>query len=153
MSKTQKVLFICMGNICRSAMAEGILREKIRQRNLPLSVDSAGTHRYHNDEQYDSRARATLKEHGIDVNDCRSRLVTESDFKQFDVIFAADHDNIRNLAAKFGKLANNVQLMTAYSTAHHNQPVPDPYYGGEEGFPKVYDMLDSAIEEWLAQLP
>lgn len=148
----KKVLFICMGNICRSSMAEGILREKIRQRHLPLSVDSAGTHDYHHGNRYDARARATLREHHIDVEDLRSRPVCAEDFQQFDTLFAADRSNIEHLAAKYGDNANRVELMTAYSPENPNEDVPDPYYGGEEGFHQVYVMLDAAIEGWLATL-
>lgn len=145
----KKVLFICMGNICRSAMAEGILREKIRQRQLPIMVDSAGTHSYHNGQQYDRRARAELAKHGIDVDDLRSRRVCADDFAQFDYLFAADTANLGNLSGEFGLIADSVKLMTAFSTAYQQQDVPDPYYGGDAGFTHVYEMLDESIEAWL----
>lgn len=143
------ILFICMGNICRSAMAEGILRDKIQRHNLPLVVDSAGTHGYHNGEQYDHRARAELKKHGINVDDLHSRRVTAADFERFDVLFAADDMNLRDLHAEFGAAADKVQLMTAYSERYAGQGVPDPYYGGDEGFTHVYEMLNESIDRWL----
>lgn len=145
----KKVLFICMGNICRSAMAEGILRHKIAEQSLDLFVDSAGTHHYHNGEQYDRRARAELIKHGIDVADLRSRRVTAEDFTTFDWIFAADTANLRDLKAEFGDLTDKVQLMTAYSTDYYQQSVPDPYYGGDSGFTHVYELLDESISAWL----
>lgn len=145
----KKVLFICMGNICRSAMAEGILREKIRQKNLPVSVDSAGTHSYHQGNPYDSRARAELAKHNINVGDLRSRRVQQQDFDDFDVIFAADQANLRDLSADFGTQADKVMLMTAFSKDYHQQNVPDPYYGNHQGFTHVYQMLDESIDAWL----
>lgn len=145
----QQVLFVCMGNICRSAMAEGILREKIRQQQLPLRVDSAGTHAYHNGDLYDPRARQELAKHHITVDDLRSRRIHRADFTQFDVIFAADRANIADLKAEFGTLADKVKLMTTYSDKTPNSDVPDPYYGGVEGFANVYGMLDESICAWL----
>lgn len=141
-----------MGNICRSAMAEGILRDKIRRYQLPLVVDSAGTHSYHNGQKYDHRARAELDKYGIYVDDLHSRLVIADDFEQFDVLFAADDANLRDLQAEFGDAANKVQLMTAYSNDYQGQNIPDPYYGGDAGFAQVYRMLDESIESWLKQL-
>lgn len=145
----QKVLFVCMGNICRSAMAEGILLNKVRQHNLQLEVDSAGTHGFHNGKKYDERARAELKCHDIDIEAHRSRQVEKDDLINFDVIFVADRSNLRNLRSKYGKLANKVKLMTAFSKKYRNEEIPDPYYGGEEGFRHVYRMLNESINAWL----
>lgn len=147
----KKILFICMGNICRSAMAEGILRDKIRARDLPLVVDSAGTHSYHNGELYDDRARSELKKHGINVDDLHSRRVHERDFDEFDVLFAADLGNLKTLREEFGDKADKVQLMTAYSNRYRGEAVPDPYYGGDAGFAHVYTMLSESIDAWLAR--
>ncbi len=145
----KKVLFICTGNICRSAMAEGILRDKIAKYGLPLSVDSAGTHSYHNGEPYDSRACDELRKHHIEVEDLRSRRIRESDFDEFDVLLAADYSNLRDLRDEFGKCADKVKLMTHYCLPHQDEAVPDPYYGGKEGFAAVYRLLEESIDAWL----
>lgn len=147
----KKVLFICMGNICRSSMAEGILRDRIEKQGLALLVDSAGTHGYHQGKPYDQRAREELAKQDINVDDLRSRQVSAADFDTFDVIFAADQSNITDLAAGFGEKANKVKLMTAYSEQYFGLDVPDPYYGDSEGFAKVYEMLAESIDTWLKQ--
>lgn len=148
----KKVLFVCMGNICRSAMAEGLLRHKIEQRGLDIAVDSAGTHGYHVGSTYDSRARAELAKHGIYVDDLRSRQIQVTDFEDFDVIFAADGNNLSDLSQQFGEAVNHVERMTAYSQRFCGQDVPDPYYGGDEGFAQVYEMLEESIDSWLETL-
>ncbi len=130
-------------------MAEGILRDKIEKYGLPLQVDSAGTHAYHNGEPYDSRALEELRKHHINADDLRSRRIRESDFDDFDVLFAADCANLRNLKEEFGERAEKVVLMTNYSQVHRDEEVPDPYYGGKEGFASVYKMLDESIDAWL----
>lgn len=143
------ILFVCMGNICRSAMAEGILLKKIETYRLPLSVDSAGTHGYHAGGEYDPRSKHELSRHGIVVNHLRSRRIVDSDFAQFDKIFAADTQNIKDLKNEFGHLAKKVELMSSYAKRHHNQNVPDPYYGDEKDFAAVYALLDEIIDDWL----
>lgn len=148
----KKVLFICMGNICRSSMAEGILRDKVRMQGLSIDVDSAGTHHYHVGEQYDQRARQELAKHQIDVDDLRSRRVCDADFDEFDVIFVADENNKADLLREFGDKANKVEMMTSYSAKYYGQPVPDPYYGGDSGFAAVYAMLDESLEKWLQKI-
>lgn len=148
----KKVLFVCMGNICRSAMAEGLLRDKVEQRGLAVTVDSAGTHGYHVGNAYDLRARAELAKHNISVEDLRSRQIQAADFEAFDVVFVADDDNLADLSRQFGNVGKHVVKMTAYSERYFNLNVPDPYYGGDEGFAEVYKMLDESIDAWLKTL-
>lgn len=147
---SQKVLFICTGNICRSPMAEGILRDRIQRDNLAMRVDSAGTHGYHVGELYDSRARQTLKNHGIDVADLRSRHLIEADFEQFDTLFIADNINYQVIAERWGQEnADKTLLMTAFSNKYQGQAVADPYYGDADDFENVYNMLVDSIDGFL----
>lgn len=150
MTSFYKVLFVCTGNICRSAMAEGILRDKIKTTQLPISVDSAGTHDYHKGERYDHRARETLKQHGININDLRSRPLTEADFSHFDFILIADQSNYQAIITKFGKQnAKKTLLMTEFSKHYQGQAVKDPYYGNDEGFENVYNVLVDSINGFI----
>lgn len=150
MTAAHKVLFVCTGNICRSAMADGILRQLIADKQLPISVDSAGTHGYHVGERYDPRTLQTLKAHGIDASDLRSRQLTEADFSRFDSIFIADDANYQAIVERFGKAnAEKTTPMTAFSTNYQGQAVPDPYYGNDEGFENVYNMLVDSINGFL----
>ncbi|GGW42985.1 low molecular weight protein-tyrosine-phosphatase [Arenibacter certesii] len=141
-----KVLMVCLGNICRSPLAEGILKEKVDLDNI--YVDSAGTANYHIGKQPDPRSIAVAKKHGIDISGQRCRQFTKEDFKHFDYIYAMDKDNYNNIMA----LANNsIEQQKVKLILHHMPPseqeVPDPYYGGDDGFESVFQLLDSACEK------
>jgi protein-tyrosine phosphatase len=142
-----KVLFVCMGNICRSPTAEGVFRHVIQQQGTAdrFIVDSAGTHAYHVGEQPDRRAQQTARARGIDLAFIRARKVTRSDFAQFDYILAMDSDNYQNLLAICpAEYEDKVQLFLDYATNSHEQDVPDPYYGGQQGFEHVFDLVEDA---------
>ncbi len=149
-----KVLFVCLGNICRSAMAQGVLESKAKQHNLNIYVDSAGTSSYHIGEAPDKRMQKKAIEYDIDISNQRARQITANDFDQFDYIFAMDNSNYRNIIA----LANSkedkqkVSLFLNYTHPEQEKAVPDPYYGGEEGFEKVYQLLNDACDVFLKTL-
>jgi protein-tyrosine phosphatase len=142
-----KVLFVCMGNICRSPTAEGVFRHVIQQQGTAdrFMVDSAGTHAYHVGEQPDRRAQQTARARGIDLAFIRARKVTRNDFAEFDYILAMDSDNYHNLLAICpAEYEDKVQLFLDYATKSHEQDVPDPYYGGQQGFEHVFDLVEDA---------
>lgn len=137
---------VCLGNICRSPLAEGILKSKVDL--TTISVDSAGTSGYHDGALPDKRSIAIAEEMGIDITDQRSRKFTVRDFDTFDLIYAMDSSNYNNIL----ELARNaddvlkVKMILNEAYPDQNLSVPDPYYGGEEGFSNVYKMLDEACE-------
>ncbi|MEO0602484.1 MAG: low molecular weight protein-tyrosine-phosphatase [Myxococcota bacterium] len=143
-----RVLFVCLGNICRSPLAHALLEHKLQQRGLTdaFEVDSAGTGAYHIGERPDPRTRLVLAKHGV-RSVGTARQVTAEDFEHFDVLLAMDTDNLRELRklAPPG-LADRAQLALAPTTGGE---VPDPYYGGDDGFETVYGMLDEALDAWL----
>ena len=150
--KIVSVVFVCMGNICRSPTAEGVFRHVVKERNLQdvIKIDSAGTHAYHIGESPDSRSQATAKSRGVDLSAQRARKAESTDFVRFDYVIAMDRSNYENLKV----LASPVQqerlhLFMDFTTAWDNAEVPDPYYGGGDGFTNVFDMVKSASEGLL----
>ena len=139
-----RVLMVCLGNICRSPLAEGILKSKV-DRNT-VFVDSAGTGAWHSGELPDKRSIAVAKKYGIDLTDQRARLFLVEDFDKFDHIYVMDQSNYKNVCrlAPNDEAINKVQLILNESYPDENIEVPDPYYGGDQGFENVYKMLDEA---------
>ena len=155
MNNRVSVLFVCMGNICRSPTAEGVFRHVVKQRNLQdrIIIDSAGTHAYHVGESPDSRAQATARTRGIDLSGQRARKVEVSDFDRFDYVIAMDRSNLEDLKhlRKEGQKAQ-LHLFMDFAKDWDNHEVPDPYYGGSNGFEQVFDMVQSASEGLLAHI-
>lgn len=151
----EKVLFICMGNICRSPAAEEIFRQVVKKRGLEdkFYIDSAGTHGYHEGELPDARMRDHAYRRGYKLTS-RSRPVESEDFWEFDHIIYMDDDNRRSLERKAPDVESTRKLrrMTDFTTRHDIDHVPDPYYGGAKGFEMVLDILEDACEGLLDQL-
>lgn len=151
MAKT-KVLMVCLGNICRSPLAEGILKHKV---NTDLvEVDSAGTSAEHAGELPDPRSIEVAKQNGLDITDQRSRQFKKSDFSNFDFIYVMDQQNYDNVIAlsSSNEAAKKVSLILNSLTPNSDAEVPDPYYGGKNGFRNVYKMLDEACEQIAKEL-
>ena len=141
-----KILMVCLGNICRSPLAEGILKAKTN--HLDVVVDSAGTAAYHVGEQPDIRSIEIANKYGIDLTSQRARQFSINDFDEFDKIYAMDSSNYANIIslARDERDRNKVDVILNESNPKSFQSVPDPYYGGENGFQNVYDMLDQACD-------
>lgn len=141
-----KILMVCLGNICRSPLAEGILQSK-----LPADkfiVDSGGTGDWHAGQQPDKRSILTAKNRGLDISCQKARQIRQSDFTEFDHIYVMDSSNLRDVTRLVpdNALKAKVKLMMDEIFPGQSVDVPDPYYGGPEGFDKVYDMLNEACE-------
>ena len=148
-----RVLFVCMGNICRSPTAEAVFREVARRAGEAVEVDSAGTHAYHVGEPPDSRAIVAARRRGIEMEHLRARLVSREDFLRFDRLLAMDEQNLEHLRrlAPAGHRAE-LRLFLEYAPALGRKDVPDPYYGGETGFEQVLDLVEEASRGLLAVL-
>lgn len=144
-----KVLFVCMGNICRSPTAEGVFIHLLKQKDRlqHFEIDSAGTHAYHVGEPPDARAQQTAQQRGIDLSFIRARKFSPSDFADFDYILAMDNDNLQILQQACPKEhQHKVQLFLDYAQGRPERDVPDPYYGGPQGFEHVFDLVADAAE-------
>ena len=144
-----KILMVCLGNICRSPMAHGLLQQKVLQRKLDWEVDSAGTSSYHKGELPDKRAIACMKRHGIDITYQHSRPVTLADLQYYDRIFVMDRSNLHDVFEMAGTEdeLEKISLIMGLVDERSAGDVPDPYYGpGEKGFELVYEMLDRATD-------
>jgi len=151
-SKTS-VLFVCMGNICRSPTAEGVFRHRAEAAGLDLHIDSAGTHAYHIGEAPDARSSRHALQRGYDLSPQRARKVTAADFERFDHVLAMDHENLEILQrACPPQYQHKVGLFMRYATRSESEIVPDPYYGGAKGFDLVLDYIEDASDGLIAIL-
>jgi len=155
MSLKTSVLFVCMGNICRSPAAEAVFRSKVAAAGLDdqFRIDSAGTIGYHAGEPADRRMRSAGANRGYNL-DSISRQVRRADFEDFDHIIAMDYDNLSNLErmASSGPGRAKIRLMCDFATRFSDREVPDPYYGGNQGFEHVMDLLEDACDGLLKEL-
>lgn len=145
-----KILFVCLGNICRSPTAEAVMRKLVEARDLSIEIDSAGTAAYHIGKSPDARSQQVALKRGINMSGQRARKVAENDFYEFDFILAMDKANYRDLLAIKPSNANaDVLLFLNQFGSMGYEEVPDPYYGGEQGFELVLDLLEDACEQFL----
>jgi protein-tyrosine phosphatase len=150
-----KVLFVCMGNICRSPTAEGVFRHRVEAAGMNdhFEIDSAGTHAYHVGEPPDQRAQAAALQRGFDLSSQRARRVRVSDFAEFDYVLAMDQPNLDDLLAICpGDYQDRVQLFLNFAEQSPTREVPDPYYGGGNGFETVLDLVEAASEGLLVHI-
>lgn len=150
-----RVLFVCMGNICRSPTAEGVFRRLLSERNIDfvLEVDSAGTHDYHVGAPPDARALEAARRRGVDLSALRARQIADEDFARFDLILAMDEQNLEALRERASpQYRSRVRLIMEFAPTAPRRFVPDPYYGGPLGFEEVLDLLEQASEGLLQEL-
>ncbi len=150
-----KVLFVCMGNICRSPTAHGVFQSLVAEQGLEesIQVDSAGTHSYHIDSSPDLRSQATAQSRGIDLAGLRARRFVTTDFAEFDYLLAMDHVNLADMLAlkPDGKTRARAKLILEFSDKFEQPEVPDPYFG-YDGFDLVFDMIDDAAHGLLKDI-
>lgn len=155
MNMPTRVLFVCMGNICRSPTAEGVFKHLVAQHGLAerIESDSAGTHDYHLGAPPDARAQAAAMRRGYDLSALRARQVTAEDFADFDYVLAMDETNrkaLRQLCPAHNR--DRVRLLLEFATEAGRREVPDPYYGGDQGFEEVLDMVQDAAQGLLRHI-
>jgi protein-tyrosine phosphatase len=150
-----RILFCCMGNICRSPSALGVFRRVLESRapDLSIEIDSAGTHDYHIGSPPDRRAIEAARRRGIDLTALRARQVSAEDFTRFDLILAMDEENLEELQRRAPAVyRERVRLLMEFAPAATTRRIPDPYYGGPQGFEAVLDLLEEASQGLLDEL-
>lgn len=151
-----RVLFVCLGNICRSPTAEAVMRAQLQQAGLEqgIAVDSAGTSSWHIGEPPDRRAMQAAQARGYDLTPLRGRQIEPADLMQFDLILAMDEANLRDLQdlATTEAQRQRLWLLGDLSSAYQGQDVPDPYFGGAAGFARVLDMIESCVAALITRL-
>jgi protein-tyrosine phosphatase len=150
-----RILFVCMGNICRSPSAEGVFRRVLAERapQIEIEIDSAGTHDYHVGSPPDRRAIEAARRRGIDLSSLRARQISEADFERFDLILVMDDENLSELR-KFASPSyhDRIRLLMEFAPDALSRDVPDPYYGGASGFEEVLDLLEEASEGLIEEI-
>ncbi|KZK84823.1 Low molecular weight protein-tyrosine-phosphatase YfkJ [Pseudovibrio sp. W64] len=147
----RRVLFVCLGNICRSPLAEGVFRHHVKQAGLEeqIYVDSAGTANWHSGKKPDIRSIQTAQKHGVDISKQEARQLVDEDFEKFHYIIAMDASNLANIQSKAPYLHTaNVRLLLQ----DEQKDVPDPYYGANEGFDEVYDLVSNGTYNLLQEI-
>ncbi|MDT3708393.1 MAG: low molecular weight protein-tyrosine-phosphatase [Thiobacillus sp.] len=150
-----RVLFVCMGNICRSPMAEGMFRKAVREAGLGshVEIDSAGTHAYHVGSPPDPRAQQAIRLRGEDISDLRGRHVANEDFERFDYILVMDGDNYDRLIERApAHHRGKIRRLLSFSRRYPNLDVVDPYYGGAGGFEENLDMIEDAVQGLIREI-
>ena len=149
----KSILFVCMGNICRSPTGEGVLLAMLAERGLEskLMVDSAGTIGYHAGNRADQRMRATAEKRGYDLQS-RARQITRTDLETFDLVIAMDRDNLQDIRSLHASPAAAIKLLSDFLDDSWPQDVPDPYYGGARGFEYVLEMIEAACPSIIEEL-
>ena len=150
--KKVKVLFVCMGNICRSPTAHGVFRKLVESEGLAdaIVIDSAGTHAYHVGNSPDQRAQQTALYRNLDLSDLRARQTASDDFERFDYVLAMDEDNYAILESSCpAGMEHKLRLFMSFAPELEIREVPDPYYGGNSGFEQVFDMIEAASQGLL----
>ncbi|MFW5815276.1 MAG: low molecular weight protein-tyrosine-phosphatase [Wenzhouxiangella sp.] len=149
----KSILFVCLGNICRSPTAKAVFDHKLTAAEIELVTDSAGTGDWHIGHPPDPRSQAFARRWGVDMSDQRARQVCLRDFSTFDRIYAMDRSNLAELRRMTPKNAGaRVDLVMSLAPDYGIDEVPDPYYGGDEGFQRVIDMLETAADRLIAEL-
>jgi protein-tyrosine phosphatase len=149
-----KILFVCLGNICRSPLAEGILKKKFEEHGIDGIIHSAGFEPYHEGQHPDPRSISTARKNGIDISNKVARLFTVEDFDDYDKILVMDSMNYADVIrlARDDEDRAKVDFILNQVNAGSNDEVPDPYYGGASGFDRVYDMMDRACDRIVAEI-